>query len=720
MSAGVRPAARALAKQLRHLARLYGVQTSYTDIGNQRRDADPRALHAVLRAQGAPLSEAPDGAELDAALQQRLRQLHQRVLPPVVVAWADAPLTLTLRRPADADPAVRLLVSPDPGAGAAGPPAAAPPMQALDVAAGQVLSSRVESRGGLARLVQRLRVPHALRPGYHQLRVGDASIDGGGPDADGKSARLLVAQRRVHSGDPSLDAARAWGVFLPVHAIRRQGDGGAGDLDGLEALFDFVNDLGGRAVGTLPLLALFLDEPFEPSPYSPASRLVFSELWLGAQDDGRDALSARARGRVEARRDADDQVDYRAAAARVRARLERESARAFEGGEPEALAAFRDARPEVDAYARFRATMAARGAVWHEWPERFRHGELTAADGDEAEYRYHLYAQWRLHERLSRLARHTRATGAGLYIDLPLGAHADGFDAWRYRESFAAGVSVGAPPDPFFTRGQDWGFPPVRPEGMLASGLEYTIATIRNHLRYAGVLRLDHVMGLHRQFWVPHGMDATHGVYVRYPSRALYAVLSIESHRASASIVGEDLGTVPRVVQTAMARHGVRGMHVAQFEAGAERRPTTGAASPGAVASLNTHDMPTFAAFWTGRDLRQRVDWGLLSETEAQVEREARSRLRRALAHDLGVAEDDTGGALEAWLERLAASDAALVLINLEDLWGETEPQNVPGTWRELPNWRRRAALDLERIRRDPGIERILQRIDGLRRGKAS
>lgn len=715
----VAPAGATMAPEtaLRTLARLYGVSPSYTDMERQRRDASDEGLLAVLKSLGASLESVADAP---AALRERRLALHRRALPGCVVAFGETPPLLTLRLPAAAaDRRVRVSIEPvDPMRDPGGAADAAESLT-IDPAHGARHWHDLE---GERRATVRVRLPHGLDPGYYRLRVDDSSA----------SCPLLVAPRRMHPGPAALRDGRAWGVFLPVHAVRRAADAGVGDLDALGELFEWVTSLGGQAVGTLPMLAQFLDEPFEPSPYSPVSRLFWSELYLAPRRGGEpEAGSAPARGpEADAVRAAGEAlVDYRSAGAERRRELEAWLAREWPEGnpEPEGLEAFRRLRPEVDAYARFRATGERRRESWHVWPERMRAGELRDGDWEPGARRFHLWAQWKAHEQLSALAERTRERGAGLYIDLPLGVHADGFDTWRYRDRFVSGMSVGAPPDSFFTGGQDWGFPPLRPEAMAESGFAYTVATIRNHLRYAGVLRLDHVMGLHRQYWVPHGTGAKHGVYVRYPARALYAILALESHARGAAIVGEDLGTVPPAVRQGMARHGVRGMYVGQFDANADARPATGTAAPGAVASLNTHDMPTFAAYWTGRDLRQRVEWGLLERDQVDAESAARSRLRQAIRRELGwhetrddaVGGDDTRAALDAWQARLAAGDAALMLVNLEDLWDETEPQNVPGTWRELPNWRRRARLTLDEIRADGMLAERLKRIDGLRRGKA-
>jgi 4-alpha-glucanotransferase len=236
------------------------------------------------------------------------------------------------------------------------------------------------------------------------------------------------------------------------------------------------------------------------------------------------------------------------------------------------------------------------------------------------------------------------------------------------------------------------------------------------------MLRIDHVMGLHRAYWVPEGFSPTEGVYVRYPAEEFQAVLNIESHRHKAEIVGENLGTVPPYVNSAMARHGLHGMHVSQF--GVRTDPDDALDRPhgGTVASLNTHDTPTFAAFWSGADIDDRVDLGLLTEAEKNSEQGFRSAQRSALVrylqarHRLDNGEATAAAVLLAWLSMLAESDADVLLVNLEDLWLEPLPQNVPGTWEERPNWRRRSRFSLNEIERMPELVNSLKRIDGIRK----
>ncbi len=470
----------------------------------------------------------------------------------------------------------------------------------------------------------------------------------------------------------------------------------------------WVKRAGGSAVGTLPLLASFLDEPLSPSPYAPVSRLFWNELYLDParipeskrcrRVAGLTASAARRARQKDLRRA--DLIDYRATM-RIRRELLEEMSRCFferPGRDRRDYDEFVASTPALLDYARFRAVGERRRTSWHGWPERLRNGRLRSGDYDPATARYHTYVQWRAHQQMGNAARAARRGALGLYLDLPLGVHPDGYDVWRWGECFAAGVSGGAPPDDFFTRGQDWGFPPLHPERIREQGYGYWIDCLRHHLRRAGLLRIDHVMGLHRLYWVPHGMSATEGVYVRYRPEEFYAILCLESHRSRAMVVGEDLGTVPPEVRPAMDRHRIQRMYVLQFEVGEDSRRALAQAPEASVAGLNTHDMPTFAGFWEGLDIADRVSLGLLDEEAAGVERRRREKLRSSLITYLRRAGLLRGGrarpqeVLKAVLAFLGKSPARFVMVNLEDLWLERAPQNTPGTTVERPNWKRRAA----------------------------
>jgi 4-alpha-glucanotransferase len=490
-------------------------------------------------------------------------------------------------------------------------------------------------------------LPH----GYHTLRVNHEH-----------ETLIIAAPMKAYA-----PRKKQWGLFAPLYAAHTRRSWGAGDLGDMLQYASWVDHHGGSVVATLPMLAAFDDEP---SPYSPHSRLFWNELYLDATrlpefqpEDAEDGAIAHLQQMTR--------VDYDAVRREKRRVLQRCAARFV---------------PDME-YARF-----ARGEA----------REYAAFRGDE---QYHLYVQYRLAQQMREVANAARRIGAGLYLDFPLGVNPGGYDAHRYAHVFANGVSVGAPPDLFFTKGQSWGFAPFDPDAIRADRYEYFRKAVRQHVAHAGILRIDHVMGLHRLFWIPEGLDARDGVYVRYNAEELYAILTLESRRHGCTVVGEDLGTVPPEVPKTMARHGLRRMYVVQYEIQPDKPlPQPPAAS---VASINTHDMPPFAAWWAGRDIDDRVAQGLLDEVGARRERDTREQMRRATgAHD-------AKSALESLLMFLAESDAEIVLINLEDLWGELEPQNVPGVPER--SWRHKFRLGLEAARADGTIRRVLTNVNDRR-----
>ncbi len=384
------------------------------------------------------------------------------------------------------------------------------------------------------------------------------------------------------------------------------------------------------------------------------------------------------------------------------------------GARQHAFEQFLQEHEAVKDYAAFRATGERRAAPWPDWPAPQRDGTLTAADHDEAAWRYHVYVQWAADEQLAALAAQARQAGPGLYLDLPLGVHGHGYDVWRERDAFAVGAAGGAPPDVVFPGGQDWGFPPLHPERIRNHDYRYVTSYLRRQLRYAGVLRIDHMPVFHRLFWVPQGMEARDGVYVRYPAEELYAVFSLESHRHRAMLVGEDLGTVPPEVPASMARHNVRRMYVVQYELKDDPAQALPAPPAGSVASVNTHDMPPFAAYWHGADIDERARLGLLGGQDPAKEHQTRREMLDALVTFLrgaGLLDGpaDASSVLRACLAYLADSQARIVLVNLEDLWQETRPQNIPSTSDRCPNWCRKSRYTLQELSTLPQVESVLR-----------
>lgn len=666
--------------------------------------ASEGSVRGVLRCLGVELRNPGD---VERAIRSRKEETWSRPLEPVIPVWAGERQTLTVRLPAEFQGEARLKLTLEDGTD-----------RVVQVDSGVEPSSRLQ---GGAIDVREVPLPGRVPQGYHRLVL----------DIDGvqTESTLVVAPVKTYipRGRPT---QRVWGGFLPLYALGSERSWGAGDFTDLERLGSWIGSVGGALVGTLPLLSSFLgEEVFDPSPYAPASRLFWNEFYVDitrVPDLDRCSEARALVGSEGTRRELEelrqsDLVDYRRIMA-LKRRVLGEMARFFHSAASPAAHRFRTflrEHPEVETYAEFRAKTEFHGRPWRAWPPS--RDQMPQSEHKEESRRYHLFAQWMAFEQLRSLVKGFHDQGPALYLDLPLGVHPDGYDVWRWQHLFALDASVGAPPDFFFTKGQDWGFPPMHPERLREDGYRYFISVLRNHMEHADYLRIDHVMGLHRLWWIPGGMGARDGVYVRYNAEEFYAILALESHRNRCAVVGENLGTVPGYVNRAMETHGLMGNFVAQYEAVPGEEDNGVPAS--VVAALNTHDMPLFAAFWKGEDIDLRVKLGFLEAAEAKREYSSRGKWRRAQVKFLtqkGLLQKGRGRQVRAvvlaLLRYLASSPATLLLVNLEDLWLERRPQNVPGT-SNPSNWRRKARLSLEEIEESAPIADILKELTKLRGG---
>ncbi len=530
--------------------------------------------------------------------------------------------------------------------------------------------------------------PDGLEPGYHRetVREGDVEVE-----------RLVIsAPTRSFGAD---DEEFSLTAFLPLYALRGAGDWGVGTFTDLGRLRVFAGERGFSGLATLPLTAAFLDEPCDPSPYAPASRLFLNELYIDVEavpdleacPEAGSLLESIGFREEIASLTADEYADPRRLMALKRSALSilARSVWASKSRRRTALEEYVESRPLLLEYARFRAAMEWAGGAWPTFAPDARDGVLTEEDYDERAVRYHLYVQWIAEQQLQWGAG---TDGADLCLDLPLGVSADGFDVWRNRDLFALGASGGAPPDDLCETGQDWGFPPLKPAALRADGYAYFRDCLARLMRSAASLRIDHVMGLFRLFWVPRGFPASEGVYVTYPAEELLAILSLESHRHRCALLGENLGTVPPRVNEAMRRHGIRGMYVLPFEMTGDSRRALRPISAGSQASLDTHDLAPFASWW--EDLPASDREPLLSYF----------RRRRLLAPE----DTTSAGAFRASLLELAGGPAEEVVVSLEDLWGELRRQNLPGTGAEMRNFRRRAVKTLDEMEADQSVATLL------------
>jgi 4-alpha-glucanotransferase len=697
-------------KPLQQLAELYGVQSSYKQVGGRRRSASTQSLLRILAALGVPIQSLTDVPE---AICLRERDWWSNLCEPVAVAWDGKCPELEIRLPEKSNSGqLRVLLQPETGQ-----------TQTFDFSINDLTTSDNMQVDGVNYAVKRLPRFGNFSFGYHQLQIESSSARG----------ELLMISSPTKAFSPNGDAERSWGIMAPLYAIHPDQSWGAGDLGDFASLWRWTAELGGRLVATLPFLAAYLDEPFDPSPYAPASRLFWNEFYADPRDTAEFGRCPAAKKLVDSTEFQQEiagfrqakQIDYRPQMTLRRQVFDLLAEKCFsEGGDRlDALRAFAVARPEVEDYARFRAVANHLRKPWTEWPETLRSGRIEEGDYERRDFHYHLYAQWIIEQQIAGLADVLRSRGSGLYLDLPLGVHRYGFDTWRHPNLFVFPVSGGAPPDTFFTQGQNWNFAPLNPERVRADGYRYVLNVYRNHLRNAGMLRIDHVMGLHRLYWIPEGMPAKDGAYVRYPAEELYALLCLESHRHRAWIVGENLGTVPHAVNTAMRRHAIHRTYVLQYELNPQPdKPPMHDPEPHAVAAVNTHDMPPFAAFWQGTDLNELHALGLFDDSGIAVEHQRRRIIHTELikflrtAGRLGPVEKSPEEVFAAVLRYLAASPAQHLLITLEDLWLETQRQNMPGTIDEHPNWRSKMRYSLEEIRRNPRFRELLNAVDQLRR----
>jgi len=527
------------------------------------------------------------------------------------------------------------------------------------------------------------RLPADLPLGYHTLVTR----------SEPEPRTLIVAPARC-----PLPPSRAWGWAAQLYATRSTASWGIGDLADLRRLGRWAAELGARILLINPLTAPLPLATQQPSPYCASSRRFLNPLYLRIEEiPGAEALGPELEelGRLGRALNENRLIDRpRVFALKMRAL---QQLFACDGGREAAFDRYvNEGGPSLREFAIFSVLAERFGAGFRAWPAQFRRPGTAAVDAFAAEHaervRFHQWLQWRLEAQL-------QAAGAEIRVmqDLPIGVDPDGADAWAWQDALATGASVGAPPDRYVRRGQDWGLPPFIPHRLRALGYAPFVQTIRAALRHAGGLRIDHVMGLFRLYWIPTGLTPADGAYVRYPADDLLAIVALESTRAGAFVVGEDLGTVEAGVRERLAERGVLSYRVLWFEEGAP------ASYPElAMAAVTTHDLPTIAGLWTGADLVEQRALGL-EPNEAALDA-IRKRLAVATGRPLDAPAEDVIGAAHALLARVPSR---LVTATLDDALAVRERPNVPGTTDERPNWSIALPAPLETLESTPLALRI-------------
>lgn len=752
---------------LASLARLHGIADTYLDYRGQLQQISHESQAAILAALGVDVT---DRASVTDAIHRQDTKSWTDVAPPVVVVFegecprvaVSVPVDLGARR---IEWTVRLEDLP-------APPNSMDPVP-LDAEHADTACSGIAVLEDLETLEEGTAEGRAYRrvaldlpllpPGYHRAQfVLDTGLSA--------ESDVMVAPARCYelangSRDDAADLDRqrsaapsVWGIAVQLYSLRSADNWGIGDMHDLRELVRMAAPMGCGVIGVNPLHALTPADPMRISPYSPSSRQFLNVLYIAVPEVPDFAQCEAARRRVCAhdfqaalrKSRMAGNVDYAQVAslkfeilrllhASFREQhLERgteraESFRQFVAarGEPLRLHATYDA---LDAHLRLQGPQYW---GWPSWPMEYQNPNSPAvnrfAQERSQDVEYFMYLQWIVAEQLQAAQNAALELGmeVGLYGDVAVGADRTGSEVWSNRHLYLPNASVGAPPDALALKGQNWGVPPQNPAELRNQRYRPFIELMRSNMRHVAALRLDHVMSLYRLWWVPPGLPSSQGAYVRYPLDALMAILALESQRNRCVVIGEDLGTVPAEVTAAMAEHGVHHYKILLFEQtsqGEFRLPSQYAAN--ALAAVTTHDLPTLRGWWEEHDLglRDRLDLYPSPQIKAHAH-EVRADERRALMRALVAVglwhwqEDQPLPPYSAALARavhafLGMSASGIVLIQIEDLIGMSDPVNVPGTDTEHPNWQRKVPLDTCAILARADVQDILRAIHIARSGE--
>ncbi len=667
---------------LAELARRYGVATEFDDWIGQRIVVGEDTLVGVLGALGVPAGSPEDRAS---SLTDHDRAHWSRMLPPTIVGREGAEIGFWVHVTHGAD--VRVWVRLEDGT-------VRPTVRQLEnFTPPYDLDGRLVGEASFA-------LPAGLPLGYHRVYAQSG--------AEEASAALIVTPAWL--GLPErIGHRRLWGLATQLYSVRSARSWGIGDLTDLTDLA--VWSAARHGAGYLlinPLHATAPTEPMEPSPYLPTSRRFVSPLYLRVEAIPEYAELPTRRGvrklhaALRRRVDEVDGIDRDASWAAKRRALKKVYRVRRSAGRELAYAAYRVREgAALDAFATWCALADRFGSNWHVWPEELRHPD---ADGVAAFVEkhgravdFHRWMQWQLDEQCA--AAQTAALGAGMPLgimaDLAVGVHPDGADAWAMQDVLAVGATAGAPPDEYNQLGQDWSQPPWRPDQLEATEYAPFRALIAAVLRHAGGVRIDHIIGLFRLWWIPRGGPPTAGTYVRYDHEAMIGIVALEAHRAGAVVVGEDLGTVEPWVRDYLRERGLLGTSILWFERDERSRAPRPAQywREYCLSSVTTHDLPPTAGYLAGDHVRLRDLLGLLTRPVAEeIADDDRERaawmdeLRRSGL--LADGETDTEQVVSALYRFLARTPSRLVALALTDAVGDRRTQNQPGTTDDYPNWR--------------------------------
>jgi 4-alpha-glucanotransferase len=704
------------------LARARGIGDAYHTYQGELRHFTLRTKAAILRAMHCRVDDA---AALAAEIDQSEAAHPVGLLGDVVVLRAGSRSALVNTPAIEHNALLRWRVLLEDGGERAG-----------EVRAWSLPERGAYQREGRWYMLRDLQLPE-LPPGYHRLEI---ELEHSGTEG----CALIAAPEKCHEPTALVAGRRLWGVAVQLYALRSENNWGIGDFSDLAELLRLAATAGADFVGISPVHALFAADAALCSPYSASSRHALNVLLIDAaavpevreSPLARDLMKQRVFKARLAKLRAATHIDYQAVSNLklpiLRAAFEHFRDRELRPGTPRA-AAFRQFVAERGEPLRLHALFDAidghlrqrhrTGAGWHNWPEAWRdpRGEAVRSFATEHadEVDFHAWLQWLAAVQLGEvraLARELKLA-IGLYGDYAVGVNASGSETWSDQTLYCMGAAIGAPPDPLGVAGQEWGIPPQDPRQLRRAAYAPFAALVRASMRNCGALRLDHVMALFRQWWVPRGFKSVDGGYVHYPLEDLLGVVAVESHRNQCLVVGEDLGVVPDEIRRALPIFGVYHYKVVMFEQRDGEFVAPRDYVRHALATVTTHDLPTLRGWWTGHDIDLWEKLGFYADASvgqrARADRaQERQRLLRALRRealwpeDHSVESSDAAPPAPAYSAELARavhmylgrSNAALVTVQLEDMIGMLDPVNVPGTSSEYSNWTRRMSASAREI----------------------
>ena len=693
-------------------ASLFGVQPVYWDIWGQEHRPESAIQSAILSALDLP---ATDQAALDAAVRQRVLSTRLAFLPPTVVVSTDAPdVPLCVPHPFQTSPGNQWSLALEDGR--------------VISEAYTVRESETVTFEGFQYDYLALCLPTNLPLGYHHL-----SITYGDRQAQTQLVYCPAAAPAIPPGQ------RLSGIAISLYGLRSARNWGVGDTTDLQDFATWAHQKAGASFVALnPLHAISNRLPYNASPYLPNCSFYRNFLYIDVErvpgfssSSVCQALLRTRSAQLDALRQA-PLVQYEVVA-KMKLRFLKQLYREFrlQPDQADFRAYLQTEGYLLRQYALYCAideTLHKQNPdfwIWPDWPAEFQDPDSPTVQAFAAAHprlvEFYSWLAWTVDAQLAEVQRHTKAIGMsiGLYHDLALATDSCGSDLWAHRPFYIQGCRVGAPPDGFSPQGQDWGFPPPNALRHQQDGFRLFAAAIRNNCRHGGALRMDHVMRFFRLYWIPEGRDATAGTYVKECWQELLRVIALEAHRAGVIIIGEDLGTVEDYVRQALAQFNVLSYRLLYFERGPDgsfKRPDE--YPPLAIVSSTTHDLPTLAGFWTGRDIESRRAANLVDEVGYRAQWTSREHDKQQLLnvlHELQLLPSNypdhirhvpelSGELHNAVIGFLAATPAQVLVLNQEDLTKETEQQNLPGATWQYPNWQRKMRYTIEELDSDAQV----------------